>query len=791
MRAESTGKRVARRACSRLLAALLSSLAAALHAQPPVAAREDAVEVIGVTPVPGLGVPRDQVPSNVQVFRSREMRERQPVNLPDFMGRSMPSVNLNEVQGNPFQPDVSFRGFAASPLLGTPQGLSVYQDGVRINAPFGDLVHWDLVPHRALESVTLIPGSNPLFGLNTLGGALSLRTKSGDRHPGAQLEHSAGSFGRRDTGFEFGRRLPAGAHLYAAGTLFNEDGWRDFSPSDVKQLYAKLGQRYAGFDFDLGLTAADTDLIGNGLVPQSFLERRREAIFTRPDHTRNRLFMAALNARYVLSADSQLSAVLYRRRLATRTLNGDVNDNFEDGPNDLAAGGSGANIGTAVNNRTATHQTGAGAALQWSLATANHRWAAGVTHDRSRSRFEQTGELGVFDSTRGVIATDPVVTENALRGQTRSSGVYVTDTVSVRTDLHLSLSARYNHTRVSLRDTGPSAPALDGNHSYSKLNPALGLVFQPASSLTLYGSYAQGSRAPTPIELGCADPLRPCTLPNALAADPPLNQVVARTVELGARGRLSGDVRWNAGVFQTTNRDDILFVGTTTSAGFFRNFGKTRRRGLELGASGALGRVQWSAAYSLVQATFQSGACIVSENNSSRGASANCSPEDPGAPGTFLGDDLIAVRPGDRIPGIPKHTVKLAFDAQAAERLRIGVDLQAFSSQYVRGNENNRHQAGASQDLNGVTRTFLGSGKLPGYVVANLNARVDLGGGWELFGTVSNLFNRRYFTAGALAENPFDAAGNFRTDSDIWSRETFYSPGAPRAGWIGLRYRLP
>jgi outer membrane receptor protein involved in Fe transport len=195
--------------------------------------------------------------------------------------------------------------------------------------------------------------------------------------------------------------------------------------------------------------------------------------------------------------------------------------------------------------------------------------------------------------------------------------------------LHLTLSGRYNATRVRLQDTGPSAPALDGSHSYNKFNPAAGLAYQVSNALTLYGGFSQGNRAPTPIELGCADPARPCTLPNALAADPPLQQVVAQTWELGVRGVLPGNIRWNAGLFQATNTNDILFVGTTTSAGYFTNFGKTRRRGLELGLSGAAGRWQWSASYSFVRATFQSSACIVSENNSSRGTSSECSPEDP------------------------------------------------------------------------------------------------------------------------------------------------------------------
>jgi outer membrane receptor protein involved in Fe transport len=206
--------------------------------------------------------------------------------------------------------------------------------------------------------------------------------------------------------------------------------------------------------------------------------------------------------------------------------------------------------------------------------------------------------------------------------------------------------------------------------------------------------------------------------------------------------------------------------------------------------SGASGSATWSAAYSFVRATFESQACIVSENNSSRGTSAQCSPEDPGAPGTFLGDDLIAVRPGERMPGIPEHNFKFTLGWKPGGGWRIGADLIAFSGLYVRGNENNLHQAGTFQDLNGDVRTFLGPGTLPGYAIVNLQARRSFGGGWELFGRINNLFDRTYATAGALAENPFDAAGSFQTNSGLWTRETFSAPGAPRSGWIGVRYRF-
>jgi outer membrane receptor protein involved in Fe transport len=640
----------------------------------------------------------------------------------------------------------------------------------------------------AIDSMVLLPGSNPLFGLNTLGGALALRTKSGDSHPGGSVELSGGSFGRWAGEFSYGRRLGEGMHVLAAGTWFEEDGWRDFSPSQVKQVFAKVGRRTSDYEWELGLTAADTELVGNGLLPQSFYDRSRAAIFTRPDRTRNELGMLNFNGSAFLSSAARLSTTLYYRGTSTRTLNGDLNDDFEDGPNDVAAGGTGLDIGTGANNRTATRQDGYGGALQWSRTEGSHRLVLGTAADFSRSQFEQSTALGIFDATRSVIETDPAELENALEGRTRTGSLFATDTWSLRPDLHLTLSGRYNRTKVKLRDTGPSAPALDGEHAFSKFNPAAGVAYQASRALTWYAGFNQGNRAPTPIELGCADPTRPCTLPNALAADPPLNQVIARTLQAGARGRLAGDVRWNAGVFQTTNTDDILFVGTTTSAGFFTNFGKTRRRGVELGLEGSTGRLQWSAAYSFVRASFESRACIVSENNSSRGTSPECSPAD--SAGTFLGDDLIAVSPGDRIPGIPEHSLKLALDYQATERMQLGADLVAFSSQYVRGNENNRHGAGAAQDLNGDTRTFLGSGKSAGYALVHLRARYNLCKGWELFARINNLFDKRYSTAGALAENPFDGGGQFQTNSDDWTRETFFAPGAPRAGWIGLRHRF-
>lgn len=734
------------------------------------------VEVVGSTPLSGTSVPREQVPANVQSVRARQMEEKESQNLPEFMVRQLPSVNVNEIQGNPYQADLNYRGFVASPLLGTPQGLSVYLDGIRTNEPFGDTVNWDLIPKSALSSMDLIPGSNPLFGLNTLGGALSLRTKNGFDDAGGEIEVSAGSFGRRNLELSYGGHKDT-LGWFVAGDFFEENGWRDHSDSEVQQFFGKLSHRSATVEADLSLIHARSDLIGNGVLPQSMYRQRRDQIFTYPDNTKNDVTQLALTGKWWLSDASNVSGNIYYRRSKTRTLNGDANDEYEGAYEDAVLNSTPLPTETGAHNRTRTNQTGTGGALQWNLLGERHTFAVGVSHDMARVRFRQTTAEGVIDASRGVSDLEDEQLENKLRGTTRTTSIYATDTYALTPAVHLTASARYNYSRVkTIDELNSTAPNLDGDHTYRKLNPALGLTWQVLPALNAYVGFNQGTRVPTPIELGCADPDNPCSLPNAMAADPYLKQVVSRTVEAGVRGKLAGDINWNAGVFRTISTDDILFVGTSTSAGYFTNFGKTLRQGLELGASGRLHRLDWSTSYSYLHATFRSSACLLAENNSTRGTADECT-----AGGQ---DDEILVRSGNRIPGLPAHSFKVGLSWKALDWLRVGGDLQAFSSQYVRGNENNQHRSGT---FNG--RTFEGSGKVPGYAIVNFNADADLGGGWQLFAKINNLFDKRYETGGVLAENPF-ANGAFQADPDDWRRETFVAPGAPRAGWLGVRYRF-
>ena len=517
------------------LALAIAAMSGAAFAAPDTTIETATVVVIGNTPLAGIGIPREQMPSNVQSVSGRRLEQAQNLNLPDFMGSQLPSVNINENQGNPFQADVNYRGFTASPLLGTPQGLSVYLDGVRVNEPFGDTVNWDLLPRMALAGMDLIPGSNPVFGLNTLGGALALRTKSGDTHPGTQFELSGGSFGRQLLEFEHGGKSgPLAA--YVAANWFKEDGWRDYSPSEVKQFFGKLSYRGDEGEADLSLNRASTALTGNGLLPQSMFAQRRDQIFTHPDQTHNDLTQIALNGRYWLNSESSLSGTVYYRHNRTRTLNGDGNPEFEgsvfDGVSDDESG---------VINRTRTKQRSYGLAGQWNFNGQKQQLSIGMSADFARIKFNQSEQLGRVDSSRGISDLGTEEDANALRGSTKTHSIYITDTFPQRPDLHLTAAARYNQTRVTTIDLlTTTAPNLDGDHLYKKLNPALGLTWQVSPALNAYAGFSQGNRAPTPIELGCADPANPCSLPNSMASDPYLKQVVARTLEAGLRGKLSG-----------------------------------------------------------------------------------------------------------------------------------------------------------------------------------------------------------------------------------------------------------
>ncbi len=242
------------------------------------------VDVVATTPLHGVDLPLDEIPSQVQTATQADIQNSSALDLSDFMNRRLNGIYVNETQDNPFQPDVNYRGYTASPLLGTPEGISVYVDGVRQNQPFGDVVSWDLIERNTVSEMALMPGSNPVFGLNTLGGAIVVTTKDGVSSPGWSGQILYGSSGRKSVEGEYGGGKTTGFNWYLAGNGFHESGWRFDSPSDVKQGFAKLGWRNTKTDLALTSSFAYNTLTGNGI--QDY-RRAANRLFKRLHHSRH------------------------------------------------------------------------------------------------------------------------------------------------------------------------------------------------------------------------------------------------------------------------------------------------------------------------------------------------------------------------------------------------------------------------------------------------------------------------------------------------------------------------
>jgi iron complex outermembrane receptor protein len=733
-----------------MLAVGLSCTGAHAQEMSPGSGLLPTVEVVGSILVPGLDTPLRQVPANVQVMPGRDLARSGRDNIADYLARAATSVSLNAAQGNDYQPDLNFRGFTASPLLGVPQGLSVYQDGVRLNEPFGDAVNWDLIPPAAIAGLQLVPGSNPVYGLNTLGGTISVVTKNGRTHPGASVQLTGGAHGRRGLEAELGG-VQGDVDYFVAANRASDNGWAAHNESEVRQLFAQLGMRVGSGRIDASITGADNRLSGSQTLPLSFADDIRQA-YTYPDTNVNRLLLATVRANTAVSDQVRLSGNMYYRRYRNRNLSSNVNDDFDPSAEAGAA--------EAFNDRSAIAQYSFGAALQanFSGQLARHRneLLLGASLDAGRASYTLDSQPATFTADRGTMGMGGFERDTDALTRNRYAGLYFSNMLALSESWALTLSGRYNRATIEIRDIGGANPKLNASHRFSRFNPAVGIAFSPRKTLTLYASYNEGTRAPTPMELTCADPDDPCKLPNAFLADPLLRQVVVKTVEAGARGQ-HGMLSWSAATYRSELDDDIQFVssgGFASTAGYFRNIGTTRRQGVELAGSLAWKAWTLAAAYGLVDATYRSGFAVNSPVNSTADA---------------LG--AIAVLPGARMPAIARQTLKLTLRYVPRSRFELGANFDVASGTFARGDENNA-------DVRG---------KLPGYGVINLDSRYLAADGLEFFARVDNLFDRRYATLGMLGLNAF-AGPSRQFDPAHAVGEQFRGYAAPRTIVAGVKY---
>jgi outer membrane receptor protein involved in Fe transport len=798
----------------------------------PLATQASSVEVVASTPLPGSDLPLDEIPAPVQTATARDLEQTGALDLSDMLNQRLSAVHINQNQENPYEPDLNFRGYTASALLGTPEGISVYMDGVRQNQPFGDIVAWDLIPKVAIAEVALIPGSNPLFGLNTLGGAISIETKDGRSQPGTTLEISGGSFGRRAGEFEHGGSNSKGLSWYAAGNLFREDGWRPFSPSEVRQGFGKFGWQNSKTFASLSFAYADNWLAGNGLQDTRFLAQQYSSVYTVPDITWNRSPSFNLSLRHIATSNLTFSGNAYFRYIRADTTNGDINSQsfgqslYSLTTTDIAALTAAGYTGFPTTGNASTepfpywrciaqglenaepisyctglmnntfdkqHNYGFSGQANW-LVSRNHI-LAGAGWDRSSMIFQQGSQFGYLNSDRltitpisafadGSTTQDgaPVDTRVDLHGLINTFSVYAADTVTLGKSLALTVSGRYNRTSVHNVDrlhavVDGSRGSLNGQYVFDRFNPAAGLTYSPTRFASVYFSYSESSRAPTAIELGCADPGEPCDLPNALVSDPPLQQVITRTFEAGLRGTTENNVQWSAGWFRATNYNDVLFVASQqTGFGYFTNFGRTLRQGLEASLTARIRHLTLGGNYTFLDATYQSAQIIPGARNSANDGGMGL-------------DGNITLHPGDNIPQMPRNIFKAFVEYEPTPKISVDLDFDAVGRSFARGNENNLDAP------DGVY--YLGPGFSPGYGVVNLGAHYQVQKRVQIFVQIDNLLNHRYYTAAQLGPSPYDNAGHFiaqpfpSVDGNFPIRTTtFLAPGVPIGAWGGIRFKF-
>jgi outer membrane receptor protein involved in Fe transport len=759
---------------------------------------------IPMSPVKGSEIPAELVPSAFSYVNGEAFARQDYVDPPaEILEQQVPSVIQSDLQGNEFQTNIQYRGFESSPVQGVAQGLAVYQNGVRINESFGDIVNYDFLPEIAIQDMTIVSG-NPIYGLNALGGALTIQMKDGFSYQGAEIVTLGGSFGRVQGNAQVGMQSGNWAAYFAAERI-QDDGYRDFSESDIRRMYADLGFRNSKGEFHVNLTAADTSFGVTASAPIQLLAVDRKRTFTSPQTTDNKMIMPSINASYNVNDNVTVSGLAYYRRFEQAHDDGNISEAepCDDDPGILCLEGEEATdlagnfIPTPSGELGSIDSTGQtadswGTAIQLAddsdLYGHGNYFIIGASYDHGSVTFNAQSELATFQPRFVVTPTGTTfggpgeVAPKLIDTENEYVGLYISDTFEVNDRLAVTLGGRYNYASIELKDLTGNDPALDGVNTYERFNPAAGLTYQLTSTISAYGGYSEANRAPVPAELACADPERPCLIESFLVADPPLEQVVSNTWELGLRGEdIAADGlsrwTWNAGLFRTYTDDDIITVVTNSTRGYFQNGADILRQGIEAGLTYQTQKWQAYANYAYIDATYQNDLILNAPDNPSARESicdaADFEEEEEEEEEGELA--CIAVRPGDQLPGIPPHRFKAGMDYWVTDKWKIGGDIIGVSSQYFFGDEANQQP------------------QLDGYWRVDLHTSYQITPRIQLFALANNVFDKEYGVFGTFFNLE---GGNEGAEADPELGEDFFTnprtitPAPPAVIYGGAKIAL-
>ena len=754
-----------------LLVTSALSLPAAVMAQTGSA---EQVVVYGPLSGSSVGLQPGMVAAQVQSLTSSQIEVFHGTTVLDSLDARVAGVSLSDTQGNAMFQNVRYHGFEASPLQGNAQGLAVYQNGMRLNEAFGDTVNWDAIPSAAIDR-TDVWSSNPVFGLNALGGAVNLIMKDGFRWQGATASVQGGDYGQGIGVLQYGIN---DGHFGFYGALegIADGGYRQHSASDVGRFYFDAGWRSDKSEVHLAASDAVSVLGVVGPTPVELIQQASKSVYTWPQKTDNQVGALALRGKTEVAPNWQVEASAYVRDFRQNHIDGNDAD-FERCSAKSSFGGAiclqddafaappggktpafrdqfvivngagqtfpftnGVTYGTV--DRTFTNATTDGGAVQITSDSAlfgfSNYLTFGTSIDHSDIGFRSNSILGrIYPDlkvdldaalpgsgniirTQGDLGYAPV----DLSGTVNYYGIYAVNALNLTEGLTLTLGFRGNIANFETHDNTGRAPELTATHGFTHFNPMAGVTYALTNEVSAFAGYSQANRAPTLLEVDCASQSQPCLLEGSLVADPPLKQVVSHTYEAGLRGGSDwngGRLSWSASLFRTDSDNDIVALASAIQGrGFFSNVPSTRRQGIDL--TGRIEAERWSAyaSYSYLDATFQFSGALASPNNPFADANGN-----------------IFVAPGNRIPLNPAHHARLGGELEILPGLSLGADILITGSQYYAGDDANQNE------------------KLPAYWVLNLRGSYRFRDGWEAFALINNVFDRHDATYATF----FDPSG--------------------------------
>ena len=702
----------------------------AAHVLPPI-------EVVGsIAPAAGPTI-GSGVPARVTTLSAEEVDAYEPRVLSDAV-KTVAGFSTYDDLGSGYKLNLSSRGFYSSPVVGLPQGVAVFLDGVRMNEPEASQVNFDLLPMDHINRIEILSGNGSLLGRNALGGAINLVTARGTGPTSGTIELSGGSFGAGRGEAHVSGLTHGGMDWYVGGNYNREDGWREVTGAEGYQGFFNLGKlgetsgiRFQGF---YSLDSAETA----GSLPESIFAESADSNLSAGDYEKLWAFQGSVQAYKQFGLGRASVTAYFRRHRAER-----FNVNQADDPDAF-----GISYNTSVGY------------------TADYRWTT-VLNDRTSLslRGGLDGEvtrvnIDIFaDSTKFGGTRD--LTTQARSPLWDIAPFGAADLIVGK--VTLSAGARYDYVRIPFENR--LDPSLDTTGTYKRFNPRVGASVEVAPGTSLFASWGQAFRAPAVIENACADPETPCPLPFALGDDPPLDPVKASTVEGGFRYAgdgysLQGSAYYTSvknDIFLTPFGDEDAPAGSTVD-GFFVNLDKTRRVGVELSAAYRFPRGHSVYAnYAYTRATFQSDADVFTIR-SAGGVDAETGDE---VTNPFPTDNEVS--PGKRFPLVPDHQIKFGGLVKVGEYVSVGADGRYIGKQFLRGDEAN------------VTEP------LDGYFVTDARVGVEFGR-WEINGIVTNLFQNKNAIFGTFNINQGNPGGP--------TVERFLTPNSRRAFRLVVRTTL-